>query len=134
MREALRDPRYLRMAGGTIAVIGGIYATLLAVIGLYGGGLGAFGDTWTRAGLSLTTSLVCGILVIFLGALAINARGPFPGIMVVVCSILGAIFGGLFVTVFMILPLIGGALAAAAAQRETPIDTTATASPRRRAR
>jgi len=131
MRDALRNPRTLRMAGGTIAVVGGIYTVLLAFAVVFSGGLGLLGTGWASSGLSPITSLVCGLLVIFLGAMAINARGPFPGIMVVVCSIIGAIFGGLLLFVFMLLPLIGGGLAAAAAQREAPIDTRAATSTRR---
>ncbi len=124
MRDALRNPRTLRMAGGTIAVIGGIYASLIGFVMVFAGGLGVFSAGWADAGFSPVTGLVCGLMIIFLGALAINARGPFPGIMTAICAIIGAIVGGLLLTLFMILPLIGGGLAAAAAQREVAGDTT----------
>jgi len=130
MREALRDPRYLRMAGGTISVIGGIYVAVLGFLATFIGGLGLFGGGWA-GGISPVAAFICGLLLIFLGALSINARGPFPGIMTIICAIIGAVVGGLLITLFMIIPLLGGAMAAVAAQRETGGDT-ATATPRGR--
>ncbi len=134
MRDALRDPRYLRMAGGTIAVIGGIYVTLWAFIVVFTGGAGLFGGDWAGSGLVPAASLPCGILLIFLGALAISARNTFPGIMVIVVAIIGAILGGLLLTLFMIVPLIGGAMSAVAAGRETRGDTASAPATRRNVR
>ena len=118
MRDALRNARTVAILGGTVAVIGGIYARLMSFITLFFGSLGVFGGGWTGAGFSPVATLLFGFLTIVFGALAINARGPIPGIIVVICSVLGAIFGGLLLTLFMIFPLIGGALAAAAARRQ----------------
>ncbi|HSH82192.1 MAG TPA: hypothetical protein VLA19_27000 [Herpetosiphonaceae bacterium] len=123
MRDALRDPRYLRMAGGTIAVIGGIYTTVWAFIVVFVGGTGLFGGGWASSGLAPAVSLISGILLIFLGALAISARNPFPGVMVIITAVIGAITGGLLLTLFMILPVIGGAMSAVAAGRQSRGDT-----------
>ncbi len=134
MRDALRNARTVAILGGTVAVIGGIYATLMSFITLFFGSLGVFGGGWTGAGFSPVATLLFGFLMIVFGALAINARGPIPGIIVVICSVLGAIFGGLLIAVFMILPLIGGGLAATAAGREESELTTSTTPLRRNAR
>ncbi len=134
MREALRNARNLRIAGGIIATIGGIYATMMIFITLIFGGIGNFGGGWAGLGFSSGAALVFGFLTIVFGALAINSRGPIPGIVVIVCALLGAIFGGLLIAVFMILPLIGGGLAAAAAGREESELTTSTTPLRRDAR
>ncbi len=118
MRDALRNARTVAILGGTVAVIGGIYATLMSFITLFFGSLGVFGGGWTGAGFSPVATLLFGFLTIVFGALAINARGPIPGIIVMITAVLGAIFGGLLLALFMIFPLIGGALAAAAARRQ----------------
>ena len=118
MRNALRNLRTVVMLGGITAVIGGIYATLMSFITLFFGSLGGFGGSWAGIGFSPLVSLGFGFLTIIFGALAINARGPIPGIIVMITAVLGAIFGGLLLALFMIFPLIGGALAAAAARRQ----------------
>ncbi len=118
MRDVLRNARTVAILGGTVAVIGGIYATLMSFITLFFGSLGIFGGGWTGAGFSPVATLLFGFLTIVFGALAINARGPIPGIIVMITAVLGAIFSGLLLALFMIFPLIGGGLAAAAARRQ----------------
>ena len=55
--------------------------------------------------------VVFSFATIVLGAIAIGAKGRVPGILLIVCAILGAILGGTLVAVFMVLALIGGILA-----------------------
>jgi hypothetical protein len=50
--------------------------------------------------------------VIILGAVALGATGRVPAILLIVCSVLGAILGGTLVAIFMVLALAGGVLAA----------------------
>jgi hypothetical protein len=60
---------------------------------------------------------------IVLGAIAIGAKGRVPGILLIICSIAGAILGGTLVAVFMVLALLGGILATIGVKKTAPPPT-----------
>ena len=55
-----------------------------------------------------------------LDAIAIAAKGKVPGILLIISSIAGAILGGTFVAIFMVLSLVGGILAVIGTKRVPP--------------
>jgi hypothetical protein len=103
----------MRKAGGIIALIGGIFGTLAAILTLFIGGVaGAFeaeGAT-TVVGLGWG-GIIFSFVTIVLGAVALGARSRVPGILLIICALVGAILGGTLVAVFMALALAGGVLA-----------------------
>lgn len=118
----------MKKAGGIIALIAGIFAVIAAVVTLFLGGLGS---AFNVEGGSTVVGLGWGgvlfsFLVIVFGAIAIGAKGRWPGVVLIVLSIAGAILGGTIVAVFMALALIGGILAVIGAkpQAEQTITTT----------
>lgn len=100
-------------AGGIIALVAGIFGVLAAGFTLFFGGVGAAFDAEdadTIIGLGWG-GVVFSFLTIILGAVAINAKGRVPGVLLIVCAIAGAVLGGTFVAVFMALAAAGGILA-----------------------
>jgi hypothetical protein len=115
----------MQKAGGIVALIGGIFGTLAAIFTLMAGGLVA-GLEGAKSGLdgsALDTTassqiagfgvmgLIFAFATIILGAVAMGAKSRKPGIALIVCAIGGAITGGTFVAVCMVLTLAGGVLA-----------------------
>ncbi len=103
----------MRKSGGIVALIAGLLGFIAAVFTLVVGGIGSnfnadAGDTIIDLGWS--GILIC-FLIIVLGAIAMNAKTFIPGILIIVSSIFGAIYGGTLVAVLMILALVGGVLA-----------------------
>lgn len=103
----------MRKAGGIIALIAGIFAVFAALVTGFVGGLGA---AFEAEGANLVISLFWGGLftsfaVIVLGAVAMNASGRAPGVLLIAVALVGAIIGGTFVAICMVLALIGGILA-----------------------
>ncbi len=103
----------MRKAGGIIAVIAGIFAVFAAGFTLFVGGFGNAleaenADTVILLGWG---GVLFSFLTIVLGALMLAVQGRFVAVLMILCSIGGAILGGTFVAVFMILALIGGLLA-----------------------
>ncbi|MEX1216785.1 hypothetical protein [Saccharospirillum sp.] len=103
----------MRKAGGIIALIAGIFAVFAAVTTLLVGGLGAGfeaegSDTVIALGFG---GVLFSFLTIVFGAVAIGAQSRGPGIVLMVCAVLGAVLGGTLVAVFMLLAFIGGLLA-----------------------
>lgn len=103
----------MRKAGGIIALIAGIFAVFAAGATLFIGGMGsAFeadnADTVVMLGWG---GVVFSFLCIVLGAVTMGAKSKWPGILLILCAIAGAILGGTLVAVFMALALIGGVLA-----------------------
>jgi hypothetical protein len=103
----------MQKAGGIIALIAGIFGVLAAGFTLMVGGMGA---AFKANGASTVVGLGWGgvlfsFVVIVLGAIAIGARSRMPGALLVLSSIGGAILGGTFVALFMVLSLIGGVIA-----------------------
>lgn len=100
-------------AGGVIALIAGIFGILAAVITLLVGGVGG---AFQAEGAGMVVGLGWGgiafsFLTIIFGAVAMNAKGRVPGVLLAICAIAGIILGGTIVALFMLLALIGGILA-----------------------
>ena len=103
----------MQKAGGIIALVAGIFGVLGAIFTLFMGGLGgAFGarEADTVIGLGWG-GVLFSFIVIVLGAVSIGAKGKAPGIILMVCAVLGAFLGGTVVAVFMVLALVGGLVA-----------------------
>jgi len=103
----------MQKAGGIIAIIAGVISIIAAVVTLLFGGLGGAlqaegADTVIGLGWG---GLFISFLIIVTGAIAINSETKKPGIFLIVLSILGIIFGGTIVAIFMVLSLIGGIVA-----------------------
>jgi len=103
----------MQKAGGIIGLVAGIFGVLAAVFTLFVGGMGsafhAHGAS-TVVGLGWGGILFSFLCIIF-GAVALGSPGKFPGALLTLCAIAGAILGGTFVAVFMVLALVGGILA-----------------------
>lgn len=102
----------MKKAGGIIAIIAGIFGVLGAGATLFLGGLGAAlesegSDTIVGLGWG---GVVFSFAAIVLGAVALGAKGRLPGILLIICAVLGAVLGGTLVAVFMVLALVGGVL------------------------
>lgn len=103
----------MQKAGGIIALISGIFGAIAGVFTLFIGGVGSAFKAdqastivylgWGGIGFSF--------LVIILGAIAMGANSRIPGFLLIVSSLAGAVLGGTFVAVCLVLALIGGILA-----------------------
>jgi|TARA_B110000008_G_C16608705_1_gene419558 hypothetical protein len=115
----------MQKPGGIIALIGGIFGTIAALFTLLAGGFVA-GLEGASASLSDTAvdttastqiagfgamGLLFSFLTIIFAAIAMNAKSKVPGLILIVCAIIGAVTGGTFVAVCMVLTLAGGILA-----------------------
>jgi hypothetical protein len=102
----------MKKAGGIIALIAGIFGVIAAIVTLFVGGVGAaFGGEGADTVIGLGWGgIAFSFLTIILGAISIGAKGKVPGILLIICAIAGAILGGTFVAIFMVLALIGGIL------------------------
>lgn len=115
----------MQKTGGIIGLIGGIFGTIAALFTLVAGGFVAglegasasLSDTAVDASASTQIALfgVMGLafafLTIIVSAICMGAKSKIPGLLLIVTSIAGAITGGTFVAVCMVLPLVGGILA-----------------------
>ena len=109
----------MQKAGGIIALIAGIFGFIAAIITLLAGGLVAgiesISDSSNSASTEIGTFGLLGIVFSFLtiifGAIAMGAKSRIVGYLLIVCAIVGAITGGTFVAVCMVLALAGGIVA-----------------------
>lgn len=103
----------MRKAGGIIALIAGIFAVLAALFTLFVGGAGkAFDANGADTVMMLGWGGVAfSFLTIVLGAVCMGATSRWPGALLIICALAGAVLGGTFVALFMVLALIGGVLA-----------------------
>ena len=109
----------MQKAGGIIALIAGILGFIAAIITLMAGGLVAGLENVSDADNSASTEIgtfgllgiVFSFLTIIFGAIAIGAKSRIVGYLLIVCAIVGAITGGTFVAVCMVLALAGGIVA-----------------------
>jgi hypothetical protein len=113
----------MQKAGGIIALISGIFATLAAVATLFIGGLGS---AFKADGASTVIWLGWGgigfsFLVIILGAVAMGASSRIPGVLLILASVAGAILGGTLVAICLVLALIGGVLATFGVKKAEPV-------------
>lgn len=100
-------------SGGIISIIAGVLGLLAAAVTLLAGGLGAAfkaEGASTIIGLGWGGVFFCFLSIIF-GAVAINAKSRMPGVLIIISSIFGAIYGGTLVAILMLLALVGGILA-----------------------
>lgn len=104
-------------AGGIVGLIAGIFAVIAALITLTVGGMGAaFNASGTNTVVGFGWGgLIASFLVIAFGAVAIfmPSVGAF-GLLFL--SLVGAVIGGTFVAVCLVLALLGGVLAALGAK------------------
>jgi hypothetical protein len=115
----------MQKPGGIIALIGGIFGTIAALFTLLAGGfvagLEGASASVSDAAVDTTAStqiagfgamgLLFSFLTIIFAAIAMNAKSKIPGLILIVCAIIGAVTGGTFVAVCMVLTLAGGILA-----------------------
>ena len=103
----------MRKSGGIIALIASVIAILAAIVTLSVGGIGgAFNANNADMVIFLGFGgLFFSFVGIILGAVCMNAKKKMPSILLMLSAILGAIMGGTFVAIFMILVFVGGALA-----------------------
>lgn len=102
----------MNKAGGIICLIAGIFSVFAAGATLFLGGLGAAleaegGETVIMLGW---VGLLMSFVIIILGAIAIGKASKLLGGIIVLSSIVGAVVGGTFVAIFMVLSLLGGVL------------------------
>jgi hypothetical protein len=103
----------MKKAGGIIALIAGIFGVIAAFVTLMIGGVGsavAAKDAQTVVMLGWG-GVAFSFLTIVLGAVCMNAASRWPGVLLIICAIAGAILGGTIVAIFMVLALVGGVLA-----------------------
>jgi len=115
----LKPPSTLQKAGGIIGLIGGIFGVLAAVVTLLTGGKASAFDV-DNASLVIVSGwagIFFSFLSIIFAAVTISSESKAPGIFLIICAIAGALLGGTFVAVFMVLALVGGALAAIGTKR-----------------
>lgn len=103
----------MQKAGGIIALVAGIFGVLAAFFTLMVGGMAS---AFEAEGASTVVGLGWGgvlfsFLTIVLGAVAMGAKSRTPGALLMISSVLGAVLGGTFVALFMVLAFIGGVLA-----------------------
>jgi hypothetical protein len=103
----------MQKAGGIIALVAGIFGVMAAFVTLMIGGIGS---AFEAEGASTVVGLGWGgvlfsFATIVLGAIAISAKSRIPGALLIISSVLGAVLGGTFVALFMVLAFVGGLLA-----------------------
>lgn len=109
----------MKMSGGIIALIAGIFGIFAAGATLL---LGGIGSAVEADGANTVVGLGWGgvffsFVVIVLGAVAIGVKSKVPGVLLIISSLAGAILGGTLVALFMFLSLIGGILVVIGAKR-----------------
>jgi hypothetical protein len=102
----------MRIAGGVIALIAGIFGFIAAIATLFLGGVGAAfsadgADTVLRFGWG---GVAFSFLVIVYGACILGSKGRWAGYLLIISAIGGWFLGGLLVGICMVLALIGGML------------------------
>lgn len=102
----------MRIAGGVIALIAGIFGVIAAIATLFFGGVGAAfsahgADAVLRFGWG---GIAFSFLVIVYGACTLGSKGRWAGCLLIVSAIGGWFLGGLLVGICMVLALIGGVL------------------------
>ena len=103
----------MKKLGGIIALVAGIFGILAAGITLFVGGIGGAAgahDAGTVVGLGWGGVFFSFLTIVFSAVCMGGASSKTPGILLIICSILGAIFGGTLVAIFMVLALMGGIL------------------------
>lgn len=122
----------MKKVGGLIALTAGIFGVCGAGFSLVFGGLGAVFEVEDMDTVIILwwVGVLFSFLIILLGAIAMGAKSRIPGILLIVCAIVGAILGGTFVAIFMVFAAAGGMLAVVG-KRKIPAPPTPTALPSR---
>jgi len=113
----------MRITGGVIALIAGIFGFIAAIVTLLFGGVGAAfsahgADAVLRFGWG---GIAFSFLVIVYGACVVGSKGRWAGYLLIISSIGGAFLGGMLVAICMVLALIGGVLSLFQARSEAEI-------------
>ncbi len=118
------EGKRMRRAGGIIGLVAGIFAVLAAVMTLGFGGLASWAKNDHARELLYFgwAGLAFSFLTIVLGAIAMSATSRWPGVLLILCALVGALAGGTFVAIFMALALVGGVLAALPGRRRLALD------------
>lgn len=113
----------MRKAGGIIGIVSGVLAVLAAGITLMLGGVGSTVDAGGAGTVILLGwgGVVFSFLIIVLGAVMIGSKTSRVGVLMMLCALFGALFGGTLVAVFMVLAFVGGLLALFE-KKEVPAD------------
>ncbi len=109
----------MRKAGGVTAMVAGIFGVIAGVVTLLIGGVGSAVEV-EGAGVVIGLGwggVLFSFATIVLGAVSLGVRRQLLGVLLIACAVLGAVFGGTFVAVFMILALVGGVLVLVGARR-----------------
>ena len=103
----------MKKSGGIIALIGGVFGTIAAIATLFIGGVGAAleADGGTTVVAMGWMGGLAAFLSIIIGGVALASKSKVPGILLIICAVIGAIFGGTIVAICMILTLAGGIMA-----------------------
>ncbi len=109
----MKGGNIMRKAGGIIAIIAGVFAVFAAGFTLMAGGLGsAFEAEGSETVVMLGWGgVLFSFLTIVLGAVTLAVERRIVAVLLILCAVGGAILGGTFVAVFMVLVLVGGVLA-----------------------
>lgn len=102
----------MQKAGAIVALVAGNFGVFAAGFTLYTGQLGSVlgvegADFYIVPGWA---GLAFSLLTILFGAIAIVAKGPAPGILVIVCAVCGALVGGGLTTIPLVIAAVGGIL------------------------
>lgn len=113
----------MRKAGGIIGIIAGIFGVIAAIATLLIGGIGAAVEA-QEANLVVSLGwggVIFSFLTIIFGAIVTGAQSRWPGVLLSVSAIMGAVLGGTFVAVFMVLGFVGGLLAIFGQKKIAPV-------------
>jgi hypothetical protein len=117
----------MKKAGGIIALVAGIFSIFAAGITLFMGGLGgAMGGEGAETVIGLGWGgVLFSFLTIVLAAICMGAESKWPGVLLIITAILGAVLGGTLVAIFMALALVGGIMALFGGKKLKPDPTAA---------
>ena len=106
--------------GGILGLIAGIFGVLGAIVTLVVGGGGSMFQAEGAGEIVALgwAGLICSGIVIVLGAVGLGSSSRWPGILMIISSLAGAIYGGTVVAIAMVLSLIGGLLSALGSRRK----------------
>lgn len=102
----------MKKAGGIIALIAGIFGIFAAGATLFVGGLGGAFEA-ESAGTIVNLGwggFLFSFLTIIFSAICMVVESKWPGIILIIVAVSGAVLGGLWVAIFMALALLGGIL------------------------
>ena len=110
----------MQTSGGILGIIGGIFGFLAAIFTLFVGGVGGAveaegADTVVMLGWG---GVLFSFLCIIFGAVVVQAKSKVPGGLLAFSAVAGAILGGTFVAVCLVLAFTGGLLAVLGTKKE----------------